>query len=151
MHRQGQLLPAASLVRIVKVASEFLALAVLAPQQTPSDIGGELTSPEEFAAEEVSSGGTWLARLHIIKITELAFALKILINKITYPVSEFISTLTIPTADQDHMAPEQSPSLRQIECLDVSDDPVGDSLKLLIVGIVLLLELGLLSEVISLW
>ena len=49
------------------------------------------------------------------------------------------------------MAPEQSPSLRQIECLDISDDPVGDSLKLLIVGIVLLLALGLLSEVIALW
>lgn len=49
------------------------------------------------------------------------------------------------------MAPEQSPSLRQIECLDISDDPVGDSLQLLIVGIVLLLALGLLSEVIALW
>ena len=49
------------------------------------------------------------------------------------------------------MAPEQSPSLRQIECLGISDDPVGDSLKLLIVGIVLLLALGLLSEVVALW
>ena len=49
------------------------------------------------------------------------------------------------------MAPEQSPSLRQIECLDISDDPVGDSLQLLIVGVVLLLALGLLSEVIALW
>ena len=49
------------------------------------------------------------------------------------------------------MAPEQSPSLRQIECLDISDDPVGDTPKLLIVGIVLLLALGLLSEVVALW
>ena len=76
LHRQGQLLPAASIVRIVKVASEFLALAVLAPQQTPSDIGGELTSTEEFAAEEVSSGGTWLARLHIIKDNRISFRAK---------------------------------------------------------------------------
>ena len=48
------------------------------------------------------------------------------------------------------MAPEQKPSLLQIECLYISDDPVGDTLKLLIVGIVLLLALGLLSEVVAL-
>ena len=49
------------------------------------------------------------------------------------------------------MAPEQSPSLRQVECLDTSHDPVGGALKLLIVSIVLLLALGLLSEEVALW
>lgn len=49
------------------------------------------------------------------------------------------------------MAPEQSPSLHQIECLDTCDDPAGDTLELFIVGIVLSLALSLLGEEVALW
>ena len=49
------------------------------------------------------------------------------------------------------MAPEQSPSLHQIECLDICDDPAGDTLELFIVGIVLSLALSLLGEEVALW